>query len=239
MSEIKEKRLLDCLALGGKVAREPVESFIKSVSRSGDRALDEPVSLAERVESELVGDFSSVHRVGEILLVGENKEDSVSELVLAKHSVQFVTGLADTLSVVAIDNEDDSLSVLVVVTPERSDLVLSSNIPNRERNVFVFDGFDVESDGGDRGNDLTELQLVQDRGLSGGICYYCLVFFFLIDLLLFEFLSFFCKEKKNNKNGDFFFLLTKSDHQNTDFLLAEESFEKFRESCRYLLKFEV
>ena len=51
----------------------------------------------------------------------------------------------DTLSIGGVDDENESLRVLVVVSPERSDLVLSTDIPDGEGNVFVFDGFDVET----------------------------------------------------------------------------------------------
>jgi hypothetical protein len=37
------------------------------------------------------------------------------------------------------------LRVLEVVSPQRTNFVLSSDIPHRERNVLVFDRFDVET----------------------------------------------------------------------------------------------
>ena len=78
--------------------------------RKGD--LNEPSPLSEGVESELIGDLSSVHGVGQILvegrvvdkgqlevarrgregkegtnlLVGEDEKESVSELILVQHS---------------------------------------------------------------------------------------------------------------------------------------------------------
>ena len=51
------------------------------------------------------------------------------------------------------------------MAPQRADLVLSANIPHRERNVLVLDRLDVEADGRDGGHDLAELQLVEDGGL--------------------------------------------------------------------------
>ena len=41
-----------------------------------------PVALAEGVKAELVCDLSSVHGIGEILLVGEHQQHSVAQLVL-------------------------------------------------------------------------------------------------------------------------------------------------------------
>jgi hypothetical protein len=59
--------------------------------------------------------------------------------------LQLLTRLHDTISVVGIDDEDDALSILEVVTPQRPDLVLSSDIPYGELNVFVLDGLNIEA----------------------------------------------------------------------------------------------
>ena len=74
--------------------------------------------------------------------------------------------------------------------PERTDLVLSSDVPDGERNVLVLNGLNVETylanhysqdtRGGmgslglltnsrDSGNNLAQLELVQDGGLTSGI----------------------------------------------------------------------
>jgi hypothetical protein len=51
----------------------------------------------------------------------------------------------DTVSVVRVNNEYKTLGILVVVSPQGSDFVLSSNIPHGEANVLVFHGLHVES----------------------------------------------------------------------------------------------
>jgi hypothetical protein len=72
--------------------------------------------------------------------------------------------------------------------PQRANLVLASDVPHGEGNVLVLDGLDVEAwlggelerrrlrettwtltDRRNGGDDLAELQLVQDGGLTGGI----------------------------------------------------------------------
>ena len=80
-----------------------------------------------------------------ILLVREDQQQCITKLVLVKHSLQLLTCLDYTISVIAVDDEDDALCVLEVVAPQGSDLVLPTNIPNCELNVFVFDGLDVEA----------------------------------------------------------------------------------------------
>jgi hypothetical protein len=82
---------------------------------------------------------------GKILLVGEDKEDSVAELVLVKHALELLTGLNDTVAIVGVDDEDDTLSVLEVVPPQRTDLVLTTDIPHGELDVLVLYGLDVEA----------------------------------------------------------------------------------------------
>lgn len=146
-----------------------------------------PLSLPQAVESELVSNLCGVHSVWQVLLVGKDEQEGVSELVLVEHTLQLLASLGNTLSVVRVDDEDNSLGVLEVcremaevmlsfkplstpyiqyaqltVPPERSDLVLTTNIPYCERNVLVLDCLDVESDSWDGRDDFTELELVQD-----------------------------------------------------------------------------
>jgi hypothetical protein len=126
-----------------------------------------PGTLSEAVEAELVGDLSSVHGVlrkvsvyfkmsklgvlwlayGQILLVGEHQEKSVPQLVLVEHSLELLTGLNNTVAIVAVNDEDDTLGVLEVMPPQRTNLVLTADIPHGELNVLVLDGLNVESCG--------------------------------------------------------------------------------------------
>lgn len=136
------------------------------------------------------------------MLVGEHQEKGVPELILVEHALQLLAGLGHTVTVVAVDDEDDTLGVLEVVSPQRTDLVLSTDIPDSELDVTVLDGLDVEAlgettnisnsslvepvgsrankppcpgsgmdrtDGRDGSNDLAQLELVQNGGLSGSI----------------------------------------------------------------------
>lgn len=100
------------------------------------------------MQAEFVGDFSSIHGVGEILtgsaaaslvrlckythlLVGKDEQKGVSEFILAQHALHwvglvrssgsldislrtFLASLGDTLSVVRVDDKDDTLGVLEV-----------------------------------------------------------------------------------------------------------------------------
>jgi len=79
------------------------------------------------------------------LLVGENQEKGIPELILVQHALQLLSGLDDTVPIVAVNHENDTLGVLEVVAPQRTDLVLTTDIPHGELNVLVLDGLDVET----------------------------------------------------------------------------------------------
>jgi hypothetical protein len=103
--------------------------------------------------------------------------------------VKFLSGFAHAVSVGRVNNEDQTLgtcrsekSVIThttnrgrvehtakVMPPERTDLVLTTDIPDVELDVLVGDALDVEANGGNGGNVLAELELVEDGGLSGGV----------------------------------------------------------------------
>jgi len=105
---------------------------------------------------------------GQILLVGEHQEESIPKLVLVQHSLELLTGLNNTVAIVAVDDEDDTLGVLEVMPPERADLVLTADIPHGELNVLVLDGLDVETCGStcQRAASVTRVQMVAYQWLG-------------------------------------------------------------------------
>ena len=82
---------------------------------------------------------------GKILLVCKNQEQSIPQLILVQHALQLLAGLDNTVAVIAVDNENDALSVLEIMPPQRTNLVLSSHIPYGELNVFILDRLDVKA----------------------------------------------------------------------------------------------
>jgi len=153
----------------GEFARQPVQSLVETVTLGRARRLDVPLPVPEVLQPELVCELTSAHGIGQVLLVGEDEEMRVSQLVLLQHLLQLVLRLSDPLAVVGVDDEDESLGVLEVVAPQRADLVLTADVPHGEADVLVLDRLHVEADGGNRRDDLSELQLVQDGSLSGGV----------------------------------------------------------------------
>jgi hypothetical protein len=202
------KTFIQTVSGGGAGGLDVLHYFVSGVGSAYDGVISYPGTLSETVKTKLVGDFCSVHSIlcasrqsqhflsefsiasyRQILLVGEDQEESVPQLILVQHALKFLTCLYNTIAIVGVDHEDNTLGVLEVMPPERSDLVLTPDVPYGELNVLVLNGLDVEAcsptyqqngvveiggsglrtNGGDRSHDFTELELIQNRGLSGGV----------------------------------------------------------------------
>jgi hypothetical protein len=76
------------------------------------------------VKTQLVSNLSSVHSVGKILFVCEYEKKGITEFVFIEHTLELLTSFGDTLTIVGIDYEDDSLGILevckVLVSRKRS-----------------------------------------------------------------------------------------------------------------------
>lgn len=81
----------------------------------------------------------------QILLIGKDQKQSIPELIFVQHSLQFFTSLYNSLAIVAINNENNALGILEIVPPKRPNLVLSTNVPYGELDIFVFNGLNVET----------------------------------------------------------------------------------------------
>ena len=82
------------------------------------------------MQTELVRHFCGTHSVRKILLIGKDQKYGITEFVLVEHSVQLVTGRINTVRVIRVHDENEALRVLVVMAPERTDLILTADIPN-------------------------------------------------------------------------------------------------------------
>jgi hypothetical protein len=59
--------------------------------------------------------------------------------------LQLLPSLDNTVTIVAVHDENDTLGVLEIMSPQRTDLVLTTDIPHGELNVLVLDSLDVEA----------------------------------------------------------------------------------------------
>merc|ERR1719152_770302 len=115
--------------LARKRTRHPVETLVQTVSCGRASRLDEPLAVAHVVQSKFISHLCSCHCVWQILFVCENKQDGVTHLVFVKHLGQFLASILNAVTIVAVNDEDQTLRVLVVVPPERANFVLTTNIP--------------------------------------------------------------------------------------------------------------
>ena len=69
------------------------------------------------MQTKFIGDFSGIHGVGQILFVGKDEQESITQLILVEHSLKFLAGFRHTFPIVRVDDEDDTLSVLKVYVP--------------------------------------------------------------------------------------------------------------------------
>ncbi len=58
---------LNCLRFLGQLVRQPIETLIQSLAGSGTSSLNVPVTLAERVKTELVCNIRCIHSIWQIL----------------------------------------------------------------------------------------------------------------------------------------------------------------------------
>jgi hypothetical protein len=141
---------------------------VEAVTSQGAGALDVPFAASQCVETQLFDNLGDAHH-SHVLLVGKHQEHGILELVLSQHLLEFLASDLNSFLVGGVDHIDKGLSVLVVVLPELSDFILSSNVPDGELDLLELNGFNIEADGGHGGDDLTELELVEDGGLAGGV----------------------------------------------------------------------
>lgn len=51
----------------------------------------------------------------------------------------------NTIAIIRVNNENQTLGILVIMSPERTNLVLSSDIPHGETNILVLNSLDIEA----------------------------------------------------------------------------------------------
>ena len=118
------------------ISAQPLETFVQTITtggagslwenrsnRSDERRcyssyLDVPRPLPEALETELVSNLRCIHGVGQILLVGENKKQRITKLILVQHALKFLTSFRNTFTIIGVNNENDSLGVLEICKGE-------------------------------------------------------------------------------------------------------------------------
>merc|ERR1719323_2278066 len=146
-------------------SREPIKAFIQAIPCGRTCRLNVPLTVTQVVQTQLFRHLSCSHGIGQVLLVCEDKQHSVPHLILVQHLCKLFSGVLRPIAVIAVDHIDETIGALVVVAPERADLVLAANVPDGEAQILVLHSLHVETYGWNGGDHLTKLQLVEDRGL--------------------------------------------------------------------------
>ena len=94
------------------------------------QVLKQATNFRARKYSESLFHYVSVFHT--CLLVGEHKQNCVSQLVLNRNLMQIVSCLGDAvvITIIAVHDEGQGLSIRVVVAPQRPNLVLSPDPPH-------------------------------------------------------------------------------------------------------------
>merc|ERR1719215_1733905 len=114
-------------------------------------ALDEPLPALQRlaVKPKFLHQPFWPHGTRQILLVCEYKQGLVVELLFRGYIVKSRLCVLDAIPVVAVYHKDQSIHALVVVAPQRPNLIPSSNVPCGERSdacfALVGHGLDIEA----------------------------------------------------------------------------------------------
>jgi hypothetical protein len=95
-------------------------------------------------------------------MLKEKKEvnANINQVTYPHQLLQFQRSFTNSADIIGIHDIDDSVIALIVVSPERADLVLATNVPHRKVDVLVFHSFHIESNRRNSGHNFTELQLV-------------------------------------------------------------------------------
>jgi hypothetical protein len=88
---------------------------------------------------------------------------------MPQHPKELVLGLGEPITIVCVGHEYDGVRILVVMVPQGPDLAASRDVPDSEGSRKGLDGLNIEADGGNGGNDLSKLELVQNGGLACGV----------------------------------------------------------------------
>ena len=82
---------------------------------------------------------------------------------------EYLCCLLDALLIVAVHHKNQTLSILEVMLPQRSESCLTTNIPAVELKIFVLNILDIETNRRYCVDCLVQLQLVKNGGLSSSI----------------------------------------------------------------------
>ena len=72
-----------------------------------------------------------------VLLVRKDQQHGISHLVFVEHFRQLFASILNAITVIAVHNVDETVGALIVVSPQRADLVLASDVPHLKRVIVL------------------------------------------------------------------------------------------------------
>jgi len=115
---------------------QPVKTFIETITSGGTSGLNVPFPVGDRVKTKLVGNFADTHGIRKILLVGEHKEDSFTKFIFTQHFLQLLIRFRYTLTIVAVNDENQTLSILEVMAQKRTNLKKKGEKKRKNQKMF-------------------------------------------------------------------------------------------------------
>ena len=92
--------------------------------------------------------------LGKSCSLAKTEKNSIPHLILIQHIGLLLVGNISSLTIIAVNDIDETMGALVKMASPFSDLVLAADLPHSEAQVSVFDGPNVEADSGDCGDHL-------------------------------------------------------------------------------------
>ena len=132
--------------------RYPVEPFVEAIPCRRGTRLYEPLAAAYLIETEHFYELGGWRRVCKVLFVREDEQHRSIELSLGEQPANLASRLLDSGTIVRVDDKDDGARLCVVVSPQRPNLVLPSDVPYRQADVLALESLDVETDRWNRGH---------------------------------------------------------------------------------------
>lgn len=111
-----------CLLASRDGVGEPVETLVETSAVNTAAALDVPVVLGDGMNLHLLGDLGDRVGVRQVLLVGENEDNGVGHIGLGEERLELETGLFGAVSIVRVDDVNQTVRSLIVMAPQSANL---------------------------------------------------------------------------------------------------------------------
>jgi len=121
------------------------ETLDEALTVGGAAALNVPGPVLHVVHTHLVSNLGGGEGTRQVLLVGQDQEDSIVKLGGMKHVLKLLSGDVHSLHISAVNDVHEGITVVEVMPPQCADLVLAANIPHLEPQLANLNSFGIET----------------------------------------------------------------------------------------------